>query len=1000
MKRISSSFIHDFALIFVFALASLFLCQLLICDAKAGQVEDESVPKWDEIEGRYEISSASAFSMMRDWVNEGKSADLTYGLTADIDLQGMEWTPIGPCTVDSGGKITGTPFKGKFEGNGHSVENFKITSADYTLAAAGLFAFVSPDVAGGGIRDLSVIGFDIQIVATAESKYGLFLFAGGLAANNRGDISGCYAVGAVKFTVPQSKKACFGVLAGFSSGTIRNCYAAGPVSLVDGKGEARVGGLLGQNDIDGLMSFSFADSDVTASGDRLFHAGGLVGNNVGRMTDSCAKTNILAGLVSSGTMAAGGLVGRNDGDMDRCYAAGSVFSSSKVNALSYFGGLVGYNMKSIKNSYSLCGVSAVSPAFLGGLAGHNKSMSAEINTSYASGLVTGSAVKGGLVGKNDEGLINGCVWQLPGSGNDLGIGRDEGPNNVIDQAIDARSLDEDGFKNRSSFAGQGWNFDSIWGYSDINNGQRPVLRAFFDEDDLDALKADMSVLVPGKVDIGAGESRLVKFTAACEIGSIVITPEKRAGVTIMRHVSSPDIIVVSADAHTARDVFDVSVEFAINGISQNAKKLMLAVAGNSDPVDLPESSEPEAGDPDSADPSEQTKPDGPSEPEDANDPVDSTDPIDQPNSEDPAEPAAPPGPINPPGPENPAEPVDTPELTKPDDPSEPIDMPSLDDPPEPVSPPAPLNPPESENPAEPVDPPMAQEPINPPVPVNPNDSLEPNIPVSPMEPLYPILPSDPDLPLDDEASRPLPAILEELNEAFQAVAIGVIGLPGEIGSPIAEVDRVHSSFEFIDYPDGGPGHYAGHVPLYGSLRVRVPLRGGTKGDTLALSYNIRLYDNQLFRGWEEKDDAGRYGLIVENGLTAAYESYGGSGFLSLIEEGSLRDWEAALSKGAAVFTEEGVSINFAVVDGPGDPRLEDAIIVIPDGVLDMEINASLCFFVRAGNANEFDGGDQGSGAILKAQDGSGGCGVGFGHVVLAASAVIVSVRRRARRGPL
>lgn len=75
--------------------------------------------------------SLNDFKDFRDTVNEGNSfLQYTVGKTAetvphnvrlytDLDLGNEEWTPIGICD---------NPFMGDFDGQGHTISNFKITS--------------------------------------------------------------------------------------------------------------------------------------------------------------------------------------------------------------------------------------------------------------------------------------------------------------------------------------------------------------------------------------------------------------------------------------------------------------------------------------------------------------------------------------------------------------------------------------------------------------------------------------------------------------------------------------------------------------------------------------------------------------------------------------------------------------------------------------------------------------------------------------------------------
>lgn len=76
------------------------------------------------------IDTAAELKAFRDNINDGTFAGGTVVLTADIDLAGEEWAPIG--TAEH-------PFSGTFDGNGKTISNLKITTGNY----AGLFGYVS-----------------------------------------------------------------------------------------------------------------------------------------------------------------------------------------------------------------------------------------------------------------------------------------------------------------------------------------------------------------------------------------------------------------------------------------------------------------------------------------------------------------------------------------------------------------------------------------------------------------------------------------------------------------------------------------------------------------------------------------------------------------------------------------------------------------------------------------------------------------------------------------
>ena len=134
-------------------------------------------------------------------VNEGTAqAGTLYRLTADIDLGGRQWTPVGP--------DQNQPFQGCFDGCGHEVRNFCINTNKHPLA--GLFGCVGE---GSDVRNLRV---DCVLLGRGSSAAPLCAvnegeitnctacahgdrarYAGGLVAQNRGHIARCAAFGRV-----------------------------------------------------------------------------------------------------------------------------------------------------------------------------------------------------------------------------------------------------------------------------------------------------------------------------------------------------------------------------------------------------------------------------------------------------------------------------------------------------------------------------------------------------------------------------------------------------------------------------------------------------------------------------------------------------------------------------------------------------------------------------------------------------------------------------------
>lgn len=349
--------------------------------------------------------------------------DGTYYLTANIDLGGAEWVPVGSKE---------SPFTGIFEGNGHTISNFKITIGRKYI---GLFG-----VNAGSINNLKIEGYTIEVGCDDD------IYVGGLIAYNEGGaITNCCTT--TDITVTVSGNATVGGLVGFNNleGAIQHCYTLGQVSAT-ATSSAHIGGLVGCNNkgivancyttgatnlSTGYSAFGgslvgynrdsiincYATGNIIASSARKAYASGLVGNNStqGTITNCYATGDVSVTAYDSYTDASGGgLVGYNEGDVTKSYATGNVNAyAADDNACA--GGLVGHNSwgSNVANCYATGSVNATSPeeyAYAGGLVGSNAHYYISISNCYATGNATANACRGahagGLVGCN--GSISNC----------------------------------------------------------------------------------------------------------------------------------------------------------------------------------------------------------------------------------------------------------------------------------------------------------------------------------------------------------------------------------------------------------------------------------------------------------------------------------------------------------------------------------------------------------------------------------------------------------------
>ena len=179
-------------------------------------------------------------------MNTPSDWDKNFVLTANLDFQGLQITPIGNST---------TPFTGVFDGQRYEIHNAVINLPNENYV--GLFGAVGQsDIDSGHILNLGVE--DILVIGNT--------WVGGLVGcvHYGGTIEACYVTGEI------SGKGATGGLCGESFGLISACYAS---ANVNGSG-ASVGGLVGQAS---YIYNCYSTGNVTQVGD-YGYAGGLAGS--------------------------------------------------------------------------------------------------------------------------------------------------------------------------------------------------------------------------------------------------------------------------------------------------------------------------------------------------------------------------------------------------------------------------------------------------------------------------------------------------------------------------------------------------------------------------------------------------------------------------------------------------------------------------------------------------------------------------------------------------
>lgn len=268
-------------------------------------------------DGTYNIVSAAGVKSLAELVNAGDNFEgKTIVLTADANLGGEEWMPIGNGTR-SGQTYTGNAFKGTFDGNGKTISGLKITERS-GKAAAGLFGVLD----GGTVKNVTLEVY-IDVASNANE-----LAAGcvGLLTNN-GLVENVTVSGSVK-----SGETAAGIVSRvIKSGTVRNCHNHATIS-----GTAHnAGGIVGAAYYDNEgMTIESCTNDGAVSG--TYAVGGIAGLSVAEVKN-CSNSATITGNGTS----VGGVIGeqQNAGSITGCSNTGNVVNNTEAYGN---GGIVGW----------------------------------------------------------------------------------------------------------------------------------------------------------------------------------------------------------------------------------------------------------------------------------------------------------------------------------------------------------------------------------------------------------------------------------------------------------------------------------------------------------------------------------------------------------------------------------------------------------------------------------------------------------------------------------
>ena len=193
-------------------------------------------------------------------VNGNGYSGKTVVLTANIDLNNEEWTPIG----QAGGNGAATYFCGRFDGKGYTISNLKITNNAYDEGgnyAAGFFGFV--DAGDANIVNLTIDG------ANVNGHHWTGVIAGYLTGN----ISNCTVKNATVTCTHANGDACgdkCGVIVGYVNSGLVTRNTAENCTVTAGRDAGQIVGCAKAEYV----------SDNTATNVTVSATGGCTGANI------------------------------------------------------------------------------------------------------------------------------------------------------------------------------------------------------------------------------------------------------------------------------------------------------------------------------------------------------------------------------------------------------------------------------------------------------------------------------------------------------------------------------------------------------------------------------------------------------------------------------------------------------------------------------------------------------------------------------------------------
>ena len=253
---------------------------------------------WDSTAGKViKLNTADDLKKLATITNGGKdTSGRTFALGADIDMQGVNFVPIG--------RDNRISFEGVFDGQGFTISNLTINSND---SFVGFFG----DTNRATIKN--VILDNVKIIA-----------------NNSGGI-------------------CGGLIGKSGRTTVDSCFVTGSIENAGYSTGGLIAYTLFSTTVTNCSTNTIVECTNTAK--MVTYTGAFIGYNSSSSISECTASGSISADIntSRGYRYIAGFVGRNEGDIVNCSSSANVSLLGTPDSNTYVGGFVGNNYNTIKD---------------------------------------------------------------------------------------------------------------------------------------------------------------------------------------------------------------------------------------------------------------------------------------------------------------------------------------------------------------------------------------------------------------------------------------------------------------------------------------------------------------------------------------------------------------------------------------------------------------------------------------------------------------------------